>query len=161
MAQKKSKKHLSGAQKVGLGVGLTAAAVAAAGTYFLYGSKNAPKNRKKMKSWMLKAKAEVLEALEKAEHITEKEYNALIDVIGGAYGSVQNATTGEIRDFKREMKDHWGKIERSGVMKTVSSSAKKITKKVSKKARRKTAAKATKKTSKKTAKKATGRKRAR
>ena len=62
----KKKENHSPAEKVGLGIGLTAAAVAAAGAYFLYGSKDANKNRKTVKSWMLKAKAEVLEQLEKA-----------------------------------------------------------------------------------------------
>jgi hypothetical protein len=157
MAKKKNvNKDLSTAQKVGLGVGLTAAAVAAAGTYFLYGSRNAKDNRKKVKSWMLKARAEVLEALEKAEHITEEEYHALVEAIGGAYGKVQNATSGEIKDFKKEMKDHWGKIERSGVMKKVSTAAKGARKKVKKAARRAVGKKrAVKKVTKKTAKKAT------
>ncbi len=38
---------------VGLGIGLTAAIAAAAGTFFLYGIKNAAKNRKAVKSWTL------------------------------------------------------------------------------------------------------------
>ena len=58
MAQKNSKNELSTAQKVGIGFGLTAAAVTAAGAFFLYGSKEAAKNRKKVKGWMLKAKGE-------------------------------------------------------------------------------------------------------
>ena len=66
MATKKNAKAAT-KKNVGIGVGLTAAAVAAAGAYFLYGSKNAAQNRTKVKSWMLKAKAEVLEKLEQAE----------------------------------------------------------------------------------------------
>ena len=48
MAKKKT--DISNAQKLGIGVGLTTAAVAAVGAYFLYGSKDAPQNRKKVKS---------------------------------------------------------------------------------------------------------------
>ncbi len=129
MAQKKIKKVLSGAQKVGIGVGLTATAVAAAGAYFLYGSKEAATNRKKVKGWMLKAKGEVLEALEKAENITEDEYKAIVEAVGGAYSMVSNATVGEIKDFKKEMKSHWDKIEKSGAAKKVSGVAKKMIKK--------------------------------
>ena len=73
MAQKK-KKELSSTEKIGIGVGLTAAAVAAAGAYFLHGSKNAAKNKKTVKSWMLKAKAEVLEKLEDAKEMSQEEY---------------------------------------------------------------------------------------
>lgn len=119
MAQKKSKKDISTAQKVGIGFGLTAAAVTAAGAYFLYGSKKATQNRKKVKGWMLKAKGEVLEGLEKAEAITEDEYRALVETASGAYGTVKNATAGEVKDFKKEMSEHWTKLEKSKAMKKI------------------------------------------
>ena len=142
----KKDKGMSGTQAAAVGVGLTAAAVAAAGAYFLYGSKNAPKNRKVIKSWALKAKGEVLEALEKAEAMTEKEYKSLVDVIAGTYAIVQGATKGEIADFKKEMKDHWAKIEKSAVAKkakkVAASTASHVAKKaVSKVATRKAAPK--------------------
>ncbi|MEL6804008.1 MAG: hypothetical protein AAFO91_09535, partial [Bacteroidota bacterium] len=121
MAKKKAAKNaeLSGAEKAAIGVGLTATAVAAAGAYFLYGSPNAAKNRKKVKSWSLKAKAEVLEALEKAEAITEQEYNELVELAVDTFGKVQSATKGDVADFKKEMKEHWQKIEKSTVGKKV------------------------------------------
>lgn len=109
MAQK-SKKELTGAQKLGIGVGLTAAAAAAAGAFFLYGSKDAAKNRKKVKGWMLKAKGEVLESLEKAGKMSEAEYHALVDSAVKAYGSAKKATAGDMKEFKSEMKQHWDSI---------------------------------------------------
>lgn len=144
MAAKKktAKNDMSATQKVGIGVGLTAAAVAAAGTYFLYGSKNAAKNRKTVKSWALKAKAEVLEALEKAENMTEEQYHNLVDGVVMAYGKVQNMSKKELKDFEKEMKDHWNKIAKAG--KTKAKAAKKATKKVAKKAAKKVAKKASK-----------------
>ena len=73
--QANSKKgELTGGEIAGIGIGITAAAAAAAGAYFLYGSKNAKKNRQKVKSWGLRAKAEALEAIEKAENMTKEEY---------------------------------------------------------------------------------------
>jgi len=120
MAKKKSpaersagkKKDTSGsARKVGLGVSLTAAAVAAAGAYFLYGSERAEENRKKVKSWMLKAKAEVLEALEHAENMTEKEFKELVDNVSSVYASLQNVSKSDVDEFKREMKQHWKQLE--------------------------------------------------
>ncbi len=117
MAQKKAKKGISTAQKVGIGFGLTAAAVTAAGAYFLYGSKEASKNRTKVKGWVLKAKGDVLEALEKAEAITEAEYNALVDTASKAYGTVKKASVGEVKDFKKEMHDHWAKLQKNNAVK--------------------------------------------
>ena len=131
MAKNKPKKAMSAAQKVGIGFGLTAAALSAAGAYFLYGSKDA------LKGWMLKAKGEVLQSLENAKEITEKEYKELVEAASGAYGTVKNATAGEVKDFKREMQQHWKELEKSKAVKkilqTTKPAAKKQVKKKSKK----------------------------
>lgn len=125
MATKK-KKSLSTTEKVGIGVGLTAAAVAAAGAYFLYGSKDAVKNRKSVKSWMLKAKAEVLEKLEKAQEMSKEEYEALIDTIGTSYAAVKEVSKAEVDTFKKEMKKHWAEIEKKGKKAAPAKVAKKV-----------------------------------
>ena len=127
MAKKKQTKRSTGSA-VGIGVGLTAAAVAAAGAYFLYGSEHAAKNRKKVKSWMLKAKAEVLEALERAEKMTEEEYQALVDKVTATYSRMQTLSKRELKDFEKEMKECWKGIAKSG-KKRAPRAAKKTTKK--------------------------------
>ncbi|MAZ56169.1 hypothetical protein CL653_00020 [bacterium] len=144
--KKKSKKELSASTKVGIGVGLTATAVAAAGAYFLYGTKEAKSNRKKVKSWMLKAKAEVLETLEKAEEITEDEYKDLIASVSKGYSKLKDASKVDVRDFQKEMVDHW---------KEISKAAKPVKKKVAKQTVKKPVKKATskKKPARKTTKK--------
>jgi hypothetical protein len=129
MAAKKSS-GLSNKEKLSIGVGLTAAAVAAAGTFFLYGSKSAAKNRKAVKSWMLKAKAEVLEGLEKAQEMSQAEYEELIEKVSGAYAQVQAATKTDISGFKKEMKEHWQKIAKSAAPKKKASVKKVVTTKV-------------------------------
>lgn len=141
MAKKKDD-GLSASQKVGLGIGLTTAAVAAAGAYFLYGSKNAAKNRKTVKSWALKAKAEVLEALEDAREMTWEEYEALVDTVASSYGSFKTASKKDIKEFAEEMKAHWNSIEKEAPKKKA---AKKVAKKSAKKVAKKPAKKATKK----------------
>lgn len=115
-------------QAVGIGVGLTAAAVAAAGAYFLYGSKNAAKNRKAVKSWALKAKAEVLEKLEDAQNMTQEEYLALIDSVAATYQGVKSASKTDLATFKKEMKEHW-----TGIVKEVAPKKKPAAKKAVKK----------------------------
>lgn len=134
MTQKKQGKKLTSVEKIEIGVGLTAAAVAAAGAYFLYGSKNAAKNRKKVKSWALKAKAEVLEKLEDAKEMTEEEYKELVTAVAGAYSGVKSATQGDIKEFKKEMMDHWQAIEKFA--KPKQKAAKKELKKATKKAKK-------------------------
>jgi gas vesicle protein len=136
MAQKDKKAELTATQNVRIGIGLTAAAVAAAGTYFLYGSKNAVKNRKAVKSWMLKAKAEVLERLEDAKEMSKEEYEELINNVATKFSELKNASKVDIKGFKDEMKEHWKAIEKSAkpkkkVSKTASP-AKKVVKKATK-----------------------------
>ncbi len=144
MATKKSA-PISKNQAVGLGVGLTAAVAAAAGAYFLYGSKNAAKNRKAVKSWTLKAKAEVLEKIEQAQDMTKEEYEQLIDTVSTAYQGVKDASKTDLATFKKEMKEHWLQIAKTAAPKK--QAAKKAVKKAVKqveKAATKTVAKAKK-----------------
>lgn len=117
MTKKKSVRinhNLSTSQKVGIGVGLTATALAAVGGYFFYGSKDAAKNRKKAKSWMLKAKAEVLEGLEGAKHMTKEEYDDLVTKVVKGYKTAKKASAGELVEFAKNMHAHWRDIERAG-----------------------------------------------
>lgn len=127
---KKKKVEISDAQKLGIGVGLTTAAVAAAGAYFLYGSKDAPDNRKKVKSGILRAKAEVLETLEDAQEITETEFHDLVNGVVATYSKVQSLSKKDLSEFKKEMIDNWEDLVQSGAAKvmTVEQIAKKVAK---------------------------------
>ncbi len=135
MAQKKSSKGkgLTDAQKVGIGVGLTATALAAVGGYFFYGSKDAAQNRRKAKSWMLKAKAEVLEGLESAKSMTQEEYEALVQNVVKGYKTAKGASARELMDFASDMRAHWKDIERATATRTAKT-ASKVAKKANKKA---------------------------
>ena len=115
MATKKQTKKtgLSNKQAIGLGLGITAAVAAAAGGYFLYGSKNAAKNRKVVKSWALKAKADVLEVMEKAKNMTQEEYEQVIETVVAGYAAAKSASKNELADFKKEMKEHWKGIAKN------------------------------------------------
>lgn len=139
----KKKEEMTPVEKIGVGIGLTAAAVAAAGAYFLYGSKQAAKNRKTVKSWALKAKAEVLEKLEDAKEMSREEYEGLISSVTDAYSDVKNATGSDLKNFKKEMLDHWKAIENAA--KPKKKAVKKAVKKVVKKAAKKASAKKTEK----------------
>jgi hypothetical protein len=162
---KKTSPELSASQKLSIGVGLTAAAVTAAGAYFLYGSDDAPKNRKKVKGWMLQAKGEVLERLEDAKHMTEDEFQVLVENVIDTYDKAKNLSKKEMKDFRKEMEENWQDLVASGIAKVMTAEqiAKKeasAAKKTVKKKTTKTASKAKKtvkkkvnKTAKKVAKK--------
>ncbi len=104
----KSQSH-AGAIVAGI-AGLTAAAV---GAYYLYGSKNAPKNRAQVKGWMLKAKGEVLEKLEGVQDISESVYATAVDAVAKKYQSLKNVDAQELESFITNMKAHWSGIKKS------------------------------------------------
>lgn len=130
MAAKKTTKKKSAQTKkaVGIGVGVTAAMAAAAGAYFLYGSKNAAKNRKQVKSWMLKAKAEVLEGIENTKDMSQETYERLVDSAVAGYGRMKSVSNSELEALKKELKSHWKDLEKKGQTKK-SAPKKTVTKK--------------------------------
>jgi|SRR5680860_1175920 len=95
-----------------VGVGLAAIAVATvAGGYFLYGKKGATNNRKKVKGWMLKAKGEVLEKMEKSKEITEETYREVIDKVSQKYQNLKDIDQTELQQMVKELKGHWKSIK--------------------------------------------------
>ncbi len=92
-----------------VGIAATLAA-AVAGGYFLYG-KDGAKNRKKIKSWMLKAKGEVLEQMEKGKEMTEETYHNVIDKVSQKYQAVKNIDPTELQQMTKELKGHWKSIK--------------------------------------------------
>jgi hypothetical protein len=91
-------------EKTAVGVGIIAAI---AGAYFLYGSKDAAKNRKKIRGWTLKAKGEVLEKLEKMQDATEAEYGSIVDAVMRKYSAIKSIDTAEVDSLGKDLKRHW------------------------------------------------------
>jgi len=94
-------------------LGLVAlAAATAAGAYFLYGSKNASKNRKKIKGWTLKAKGEVLEKMEAMKNIDEANYKRIVDTVATKYKKLKTVSTKEAESLAKELKAQWKEIHK-------------------------------------------------
>lgn len=94
------------------GIALALGAAAAAGIYFLYGSKDANKNRKVVKGWALKAKGEVLEKLEQVKgELTEENYHKIIDAVMTKYRKVKVEHSDDIDNLVKDMKSHWKNIK--------------------------------------------------
>ncbi len=109
MPKKETKNSNGGGVMAGLGL---VAIAATAGTYFLYGSKDAAKNRKKVKGWALKAKGEVLEGIEKLKSIDESTYNTLVDKVSEKYKKIKTIDLTDVEGLKRELKGHWKNLKK-------------------------------------------------
>lgn len=115
--------------KIAEGVGLVALAAAAAGAFFLYSTKQGTKSRKKISSWMLKARGDVLEELEKAEHFNEKTYRQIVNVVAAKYKKFNHVDPVELEQLVKELKGHWRGIQKQVVSLSKPASRKKAPRK--------------------------------
>lgn len=123
MTQKKSS-EVNKAVAVGI-AGLAIAGLA--GAYFLYGSKNAAKNRKKVSAWALRAKAEIMDKLEKVKEVSEERFHTIVDEATQKYGSkVKDLSAADVTAFATGLKKHWKDIKKevSGTKKASKKKAK-------------------------------------
>ena len=85
---------------------------AAAVAHYFYGPKGI-KNRQKVKAWSLKARAEVLEKIEKTKTLGESEYAKYVDVVTTKYGKMKGVSKIEAAKLNKELKGHWNAIKKS------------------------------------------------
>ena len=91
--------------------GLGLAALAALGTYLLYGKKGA-ENREKISGWMLKLKGEVLEKAEEIKELNEEEYYKIVDEVTARYSKLRKVSADELDHLTGELKGAWANINR-------------------------------------------------
>lgn len=100
-------KNNSIVKELALGVGVAAIV---AGTYFLYGASDAPKNRRKVKAWMFRAKGEILEQLENLSEVSEDAYYKIVEKVSKKYQALKKLDKKDVAEFVDELKDHWKNI---------------------------------------------------
>ncbi len=135
MAKRRSTKKKNSKAKIGL----AALAVTAVAGAYLFMSKEGTKNRKKVKGWMLKAKGEVLEKVEKLEgykEVDEDKYMAVVDTVMKKYKNLKSVNSKEAITLARDLKAQWHEIAKDAKKKTKKATTKKKSS-VKKKPRRK------------------------
>lgn len=94
---------------VGAGIGLTA--LAAAGTYFLYGKRGA-KNRETVRGWALQLKGQILDKMESLESLDPETYNKVVEETVERFGRVKKISAAELALVKADLKNAWSRIGR-------------------------------------------------
>ncbi len=124
--------------KIAAAAGITAAAAAAAaGAYWLYGAKDAKKHRKLARSWMLKARAEMMDLVEKAQDIDKETYMQLAGEVAKRYAGVAGVTAAESKRLVQDLKSGWAYLQaQKKPAKKKATAIKKSAKKAAKKATR-------------------------
>ncbi len=118
---------------VTVGVGVAAAAAAAAGAYWLYGAKHSAQHRRIAKSWMLKARAEVMEAVENLEEVDREKYMKIVEGVVKNYA--KGASAQELSQMMKDFKATWGHMQQvKKALKKPVRKAKKVVSKTKRKA---------------------------
>ncbi len=132
-------KGISTGTGVAVGAAAAAAAAAAAGAYWFYGAKDAAKHRKTAKSWMLKARAETMEAVENAVdklgEIDKETYLKIVDGVVKRYSGVAGVTSAEIAAMTKDLKTAWQHM--NAASRIAKGAGKKVAKKAKKAAKKK------------------------
>lgn len=146
MATQKNNKKSTSKNNVGKAVAIGAGVAAIAGAAYFFLGPNGKKHQKKLKSWMIRMKGDVVEKLEEAKELTRPVYESIIDAVATKYEQLGSIDPKEIKATVDELKRQWKAIVRAGtskkriVKKAVKKSVgspKKAMKKVAKKGSRK------------------------
>lgn len=97
---------------LGKGVAVVATLAAVAGAYFVYGTKEGAKTKKKIKSWTLKAKAELLEKIEKMKDVSEESYGQAVSSVMQKYEKMRAEHGDELDAVAKELKGYWSHFKK-------------------------------------------------
>lgn len=99
---------------MGVVAGIAAAGAAAAGAYYLYYSKDAKKNRAKVKDWTVKAEKEIVAEAKKLKDATfnEKNYKAIVSAVTAKYQKLKKFEATEGKEFMSALGSAWAKIKK-------------------------------------------------
>ncbi len=108
MAKKKAEK--GNGKAIGAAIAVAGAAL---GAYFLYGTKEGSKQRKKISGWVLKAKGEVLEKIEGVKNLDESSYRKVVDTVMAKYNKVKAEHAPELEAVSKELHGYWNTLKKN------------------------------------------------
>jgi hypothetical protein len=97
----------SAGKRLAVGAGLAAIAAAGVGAYLLSYSKNAAKNRKKAKSWTLRAQKEVIAQIGNLKEVNEGTYKKIVKEVSERYKKLKTIDAADVSAFAEELRGHW------------------------------------------------------
>ena len=110
MAQKKVAKKSNTGKVALVAVGVAALSAAA---YLLMGP-DAKKNRKNLKAWMVKMKADVAEKIEGMAEVTADKYQSIVEEVGNKYSKLKNIDPEALQNELVHLKKEWKNIVNVG-----------------------------------------------
>ncbi|MBI2637537.1 MAG: hypothetical protein HYW88_01425 [Candidatus Sungbacteria bacterium] len=105
-------KHSKMKVAAGVGAGVAALAAAGAAAYFLYGSKHAASNRKKVAGWAVKARREIVRDLKKVKKFDQATYHKAVNGVINRYARFSHVDKKELAALAKHAKSQWKNIQR-------------------------------------------------
>jgi len=107
MANKKMDNKTTFGAGVATGVGVIAAI---AGGYLMYGP-HGKENRKQVKSWMIKARGDMLAEIEKMKDVTKESYDMAVEKVTAKYSKLKDVTEKDIEMLRGDLNKYWKNIQ--------------------------------------------------
>lgn len=95
----------------------TVALAAVAGSYYVY-SKFDAKQKKNVRSWALRLKADVMDRLENMKEFSQEAYEKAVDGAVAKYAKLKQVDTDELALLGKDLKKHWKAIEKTVASRT-------------------------------------------
>ena len=90
--------------------GLAAVSTAA----YLFFGPEAKKNKKLVRTWAMKMKAEIIEKLEQTKEVTEPVYHKIVDQAVAKYSKAKNVDQKELEAVVKDLRKHWKVLAQNG-----------------------------------------------
>lgn len=81
------------------------------GGYFLFGSKNAKRNRQKVEDHIEDAKADVMARLKKIKKLSRDKYYEIVDDVSNKYSEMKKIGAEKVDALRDGLKEKWEEIE--------------------------------------------------
>lgn len=107
------------------GTSLLSAAVAAAITYYLFGTRSGAEKRRRVKKWAEEAKEKVSSASLEVKEAAREIYDDVTDMISERYDDLKEVREEEMTALAGRIRDHWEDI-RDDIEETIERSRKKL-----------------------------------
>lgn len=112
--KKQNKKKSNVGKMIVVGAGVAALSAAA---YLLYGP-DGKKNKKIIRSWVLKMKGDIIEKFEEAKEVTEPLYHKIVDEISAKYMKTKGVSQEEVNKVVAELRKNWKAATKKSTKKT-------------------------------------------
>jgi CHASE3 domain sensor protein len=105
--------HYDNSKNKSLGSFIAGALTALIGAgYFLFGSRHARRNRRKVEGWFEDARSEVMGKIRNTKRLSRDKYNQIVDTVSDKYSQMKDVGRDKADEFRDELRSYWEDMEK-------------------------------------------------